>query len=117
MARAGNTVADMATILDVSKRSLESAIGKTDLVGAAYRRGCAERHDVLRTAQLRAALRGNPTMLIWLGKQDLGQREPPRAVEIGGPGGEPMQLEGDLGPVLEQKIVEFLRSRGKTPDG
>ena len=29
----------------------------------------------LRQAQMRAALAGNPTMLIWLGKQYLGQRD------------------------------------------
>lgn len=31
----------------------------------------------LRQAQLRVALEGNPTMLIWLGKQILGQSENP----------------------------------------
>lgn len=116
MTRAGNTVADMAAILGVSKRSLETAIADAGDLGEAYRLGCAERRDVLRTAQLRLALNGNPTMLIWLGKQDLGQREPPRAVELGGPGGEPIEVSGELGPILEQKIVEFLRSRGKAPD-
>ncbi len=112
MARAGNTVGDMAAILGVSKRSLETAIAGSDAVGEQYRLACAERHDVLRTAQLRAALSGNPTMLIWLGKQDLGQRDV-KAVEVSGTGGEPIEVEGDLGPVLKQRIVEFLRSRGK----
>ena len=114
MTRAGNTVGDMAAILGVSKRSLETAIADTGTVGEQYRLGAAERHDVLRTAQLRAALRGNPTMLIWLGKQDLGQRDV-KAVEVTGAGGEPIEVEGDLGPILEQKIMEFLRSRGKQP--
>ena len=30
----------------------------------------------IRRAQYKAALDGNPTMLIWLGKQLLGQKEP-----------------------------------------
>lgn len=116
MARAGNTVGDMAAILSVSKRSLETAIANSGDVGEQYRLACAERRDVLRTAQLRTALQGNPTMLIWLGKQDLHQREPPRMVEVSGVGGEAIEVEGDLGPVLERKIVEFLRSRGRQRD-
>jgi hypothetical protein len=38
------------------------------------------REDVkmsLRRAQLQLALNGNPTMLIWLGKQLLGQQDAP----------------------------------------
>lgn len=116
MARAGNTVGDMAAILEVSKRSLENALQKNPDISEAYRRGCAERRDVLRTAQLRLALRGNATMLIWLGKQDLGQREPPRMVEVSGAGGEPIEIEGDLSAVLKQRVLEFLRSRGKKLD-
>lgn len=113
MARADNTVADMAAILDVGKRSLELAIQQNDTIGGAYRRGLAERRDAIRTAQLRYALRGNPALLIWLGKQELGQREPPRAVELTGADGEPIELRGDLEPILKQRITAFLRSRGK----
>ena len=36
----------------------------------------------LRRAQIRAALDGNPTMLIWLGKQMLGQKEPIERKEV-----------------------------------
>ena len=38
-------------------------------------RGCLK--QTLRRAQLRVALDGNPTLLIWLGKAILGQRENP----------------------------------------
>ena len=37
----------------------------------------------LRDAQLKAALNGNPTMLIWLGKQLLGQKD---SIEMEGKG-------------------------------
>lgn len=112
----------MAAILDVSKRSLEAAIAETDpekpayLVAQQYRIGRAERRDVLRTAQLRTALRGNATMLIWLGKQDLGQRDV-KAVELAGPGGEPIPLQAELAPVVKEKLRQYLRSKGKTERG
>lgn len=113
MARAGNTVEDMAVILRVSKRALEYELAREESsVREAYHRGRAERRDVLRTAQLRLALRGNATMLIWLGKQDLRQRDVKR-VEVIGEDGAPIAVKGDLGPVVSRKIAEFLRSRGK----
>ncbi len=112
LAEAGNTVADMAAILGVSKSALEKAIANHEVVAPAYRLGCAERRNQLRTAQYRTAKRGNATMQIWLGKQELGQRDV-KAIEVGGPGGEPIPLEGDLGPIVRQKLGEFLRSRGK----
>jgi hypothetical protein len=38
----------------------------------------------LRQAQLKLALKGNATMLIWLGKQMLGQKEPQQSHEVTG---------------------------------
>lgn len=113
LARAGNTVEDMAEILDVGKRALETALADEELpIRRAYRSGLAERRDHLRTAQLRSALSGNATMLIWLGKQDLGQRDV-KAVELLGGEGGPIRLEADLGPIVKRKLEAYLRSRGK----
>ena len=114
LARAGNTVADMASILDVSKRALETALADPELpVQRAYREGCAERRNQLRTAQLRSALSGNATMLIWLGKQDLDQRDV-KAIEVSpGVGAGALRIEADLGPIVQQKLSDFLRSRGR----
>lgn len=42
----------------------------------------------LRAAQYKAAMEGNPTMLIWLGKQLLDQRD---KAELGGPNGGPIE--------------------------
>jgi hypothetical protein len=39
------------------------------------KRGRARLRQSLRRAQIKSALSGNPTMLIWLGKQYLGQRD------------------------------------------
>jgi hypothetical protein len=55
----------------------------------------------LRSAQFKAALAGNPTMLIWMGKQLLGQKD---KQEFSGPDG---------GPVRGVFEIEFVR----TPDG
>lgn len=43
--------------------------------------GREELKQSLRMAQLKVALGGNPTMLIWLGKQILGQQENPTGSE------------------------------------
>ena len=113
MARAGNVLGDIASILDVSKSSLEAAISDEHLpIRKAYYRGIATRRNSLRSAQLRYALAGNARLLIWLGVQDLSQRNV-KAVELTGAGGEPVKVEGDLGPVVKTKIREFLRSKGK----
>src|SRR5258707_13129036 len=45
----------------------------------------------LRRKQLQAAVDGNPTMLIWMGKQLLGQRDV-IATEFSGPEGRPAEL-------------------------
>lgn len=112
LAEVGNTVADIAAILGVSKRSLETAIAKDPLVAPAYERACAQRRANLRTAQHRAARRGNATMMIWLGKQELGQRDYKRLEVVGADGG-PVELGGDVGVIVKQRLGEFLRSRRK----
>lgn len=43
---------------------------------AAYARGQRRTNEQLRSKQIQVALNGNVRMLIWLGKQNLGQMEP-----------------------------------------
>lgn len=118
LSRAGNVVDDMAAILGVSKRSLETAIATVDaedpafVIAEAYRLGRAQRRDSLRTIQLAQAEAGNSTMLVWLGKQDLGQRDYKRLEVVGAEGG-PLAVEGDLGIVVKQRIRELLRSKAQ----
>lgn len=57
----------------------------------------------LRQWQFAAAKKGNPAMLIWLGKQLLGQREPRQEVEV-----------GPLATQLEAKVTyeQFVKNAG-----
>lgn len=53
----------------------------------AYMEGRTSYLKALKSKQVEMALGGNTTMLIWLGKQDLGQRDMPQFVApIGGSG-------------------------------
>lgn len=110
LAAAGNTNRTSAAILEVSEATLQARIADTPEVAAAVAQGRAELEKDLRAAQKKYALAGNGTMLVWLGKQILGQRDV-RAVELTGQDGAPMELQAELRPVLEQKLVEFLRNR------
>lgn len=69
MASMGCTTAEMAETLGVSPDTLERNYA------ASIKRGAALRNYSLRRRQLELAMEGNPTMLIWLGKQLLGQRD------------------------------------------
>lgn len=72
-----------------------------------YKKYSAEGKTSLRRAQFKKALGGNATMLIWLGKQMLGQKD---KTEIDMSGG--LKLEGDK--KLKETINDHFRevSRG-----
>lgn len=74
MAAIGCTVAEIATILGCSSRTLERRFV------APIERGRSRLNRSLRRKQVEMALAGNVTMLIWLGKQMLGQREKTDAI-------------------------------------
>ena len=63
------TLAEMAAVLEVDKSTLSRRYA-TDIEN--WR---ADGRTSLRRAQWKKALGGNPTMLIWLGKQELGQKD------------------------------------------
>lgn len=75
-ARLGLTVEEIAELLGVSKRTLQYRAAE------ALRRGRAQMVLRLRRMQWRAAKRGSVPMLIWLGKQYLGQSD--RVVAVKG---------------------------------
>lgn len=58
----------------------------------------------LRRAQWTTALRGNATMLVWLGKQELGQRD---RHELTGRDGGPIETETRQVMVIGDKRIEF----------
>lgn len=71
LARLGCTLEEMADWFDVSRETLKYNFNKLIL------KAKSEIKQDLRRAQIRVALEGNPTMLIWLGKNLLGQGENP----------------------------------------
>jgi hypothetical protein len=87
------TCEEIAQFIGVSSDTLDRACKRE------YRIGYAEYFDQkrgagkisLRRSQWQAAQSGNPTMLIWLGKQYLGQKDK-SAYEHSGPDGNPIEI-------------------------
>ena len=75
LARIGCTEEDMAAVLGVSVNTLQRRKrGCTEFRGV-IEKGQASLRNSLRRLQVKKALEGNVTMLIWLGKQLLGQSD------------------------------------------
>ena len=71
LASEGNTVSDIATLLGVS----DATISNNEEYKRAYDMGLCDMRATLRHSQFQSAKSGNTTMLVWLGKVILGQRE------------------------------------------
>lgn len=91
LASIGCTYAEMAAVLKVHPDTLAKRF--SDRIKEARERG----KQSLRRAQWKAALGGDRTMLIWLGKQELGQREPRQEVES-------MNLNVDLASLTDAQL-------------
>ena len=65
---------EIAAFLGVSERTIEKRLQEPEL-REALARGEARANVSLRRKQLNMALNGDRTMLIWLGKQRLGQKD------------------------------------------
>ena len=90
---------EIAAGLGCSQDTLARGRKRDQEIDAAIIEGRANGRMSLRRAQYQKALDGNPTMLIWLGKQILGQRE---------------RVDIDLGSRIsamspEEKMAEALR--------
>lgn len=68
------TYEELAAYFEVAKRTVIRWM-EQEAFSEALERGKAMGRISLRRAQTQAALGGNPTMLIWLGKQLLGQKD------------------------------------------
>ncbi len=110
MAREGCSHDTMAAIMDVSRSVLQVAIAEDSKVARALEVGRARMCRSLHQAQFRSATGGNVTMQIWLGKNDLGQRDV-KAIEVSGADGGPIDLTADLRPILEEKLARLIQSR------
>lgn len=69
LAANGNTVMEIAAELDCSHDTLQRRFA------SAIEKGRSRMKASLRRKQFEIAMTGNPTMLIWLGKQELGQSD------------------------------------------
>lgn len=95
----------MARILGIGAQTLWASEKYREIVNKAR----AVKKQELLAAQFSAAITGrNPTMMIWLGKQYLGQKDVQRS-EISGPNGKPQQIE-----VGAAKAVAYFPDNGRT---
>jgi hypothetical protein len=74
-ARVGCTHEEIAVACGVSRRIFFDRLSDDPRIQAAIDLGRETGKKLLRQAQWRAALKGDRTMLIWLGKNILGQRD------------------------------------------
>jgi len=93
---------EICDILNVSETTLNRRIKEQGIEGvdnfeALYKKHQGEGKASLRRAQWKAAQDGNPTMLVWLGKQMLGQKD---KQELSGPDG------GAIPVKIERTIVD-----------
>jgi hypothetical protein len=77
------TQAEIGDFFGVSRPTIERRLREPEY-RAAMERGYALGHISLRRMQFQAAMAGNPTMLIWLGKQYLGQSDHPKSADAAG---------------------------------
>jgi hypothetical protein len=71
----GATVDEIAALLGVPRRTLYDRMEQDPEIQQALDEGRDQGRITLRRLQWQQAEAGNPTMLIWLGKQLLGQRD------------------------------------------
>lgn len=84
MVYAGGTIEEIAAFHGVSRDTIERRFR------AQIEKSRARRKLRLRQLQWRAAENGDKAMLIWLGKQELGQQDTPTRLEHSGAGGAPL---------------------------
>jgi hypothetical protein len=101
LARIGCTEADMAAVLGVSVDTIQDRRRTSDEFRGAVDKGQASLRNALRRLQVKKALEGNVTMLIWLGKQLLGQSDRQGIEHSGAEGRPPIQ------------IIEVVKSYGR----
>lgn len=104
LAKIGCTDEEIATILGCSSDTLVRRFAER------IKRGRAEMKMSLRRIQIRLAEEGNATMAIWLGKQNLGQKD---KVEHSGENDAPMVLK----VVYESKRIDHQTSDSSSEAG
>ena len=102
LARIGCTDADMAAVLGVSVDTLQRRKRESEEFRGLIEKGHASLRNSLRRLQVKKALEGNTTMLIWLGKQLQGQSDR-ESLQMG--------QDPDSGPV---RIVEIVAAEPRS---
>src|SRR5690554_2506446 len=105
------TYEELAGYFRVSTRTIEKYAQKPEF-REAIERGKARGATSVRRAQFKAAMSGNTTMLIWLGKQYLGQRDL-AGVELSGPKGGPIDVNGAAPAELFLQRIKRLAERSE----
>lgn len=101
MAGIGCTIREIATVMGCSRDTIERHFAE-EIV-----KGQEESKAKLRRRQWQSAMGGSPAMLIWLGKQMLGQAD---KQELSGSGGRPIQHEFiDLTRLSDGELSEVER--------
>jgi hypothetical protein len=77
LAEHGWAIDEIAAFFNVSQQTIDEMLRRDPTFKAIMDRGKALGRGKLRSFQFQAAAKGNPIMLIWLGKQLLGQRDEP----------------------------------------
>jgi hypothetical protein len=98
LARIGCTEADMAAVLGVSVNTIERRKRSSPEFRGVIEKGQASLRNSLRRLQVKKALDGNVTMLIWLGKQLLGQSDRQGIEHTGSDGLPPIRIITVEGP-------------------
>jgi hypothetical protein len=75
LGRIQSTLPEVAAVLGCGLSTVKDRLGHDGEFSAAYERGVEAGKSSLRRLQWKAALGGNITMQIWLGKQYLGQQD------------------------------------------
>jgi hypothetical protein len=104
LAGIGCTVAEMAAVTGVDKRTLERRFA------AHIEKGREQGKRSLRRMQWKAAKGGNVTMLIWLGKQLLAQQD---RLEHTGRDGGPIQTETRKVEEMSDDELRRIASQGR----
>ena len=81
---------EIAAVLGVERSTIKRRKKDDDEFCTAYKKGKERGKASLRRMQFKVAEGGNATMLIWLGKQYLGQSDKTQQ-EISGPNGGPIE--------------------------
>jgi len=95
LAGAGCTVEEMAEFLGVNKKTLERRFLKV------IDKGRLLRNVSLRRKQMELAMKGDKTMLIWLGKNLLGQSD---KTQLTGKDDGPLQHEHNVGHLTDEQL-------------